>query len=65
MKEIILTFEEDGSVHKEVNGYKSDTCLKDTDFIDKAIGKVEETKLKPEYHLPNPVGLDQQQKLYR
>lgn len=64
MKEIILTFSEDGTVEKEVNGFKSNTCIKDTDFIDKAIGKVKETKMKPEYHLPNPVGLDQKNRLY-
>ena len=56
MKKIVLTFEWDGStVHKDVNGFKSNTCLKETDFIDKALGTVVSVTKKPEFFIPVPV----------
>lgn len=65
MKEIILTFNDDGTVDKEVKGFKGGTCKDATKFIEQAIGTVTEEKLSPEYYLPNPAGLDQQAKCYR
>lgn len=64
MKQIILTFKKNGTVEKEVNGYTDGTCLAETDFIDNALGEVEETEMKPEFYDINPEGLDQQNKVY-
>lgn len=65
MREIKLTFEWDGkTVHKEVNGFQGGGCLKQTDFINQALGTTIEEEMKPEYYLPNPEGLEQQNKVY-
>lgn len=64
-QEIKLTFnKKTGIVKKEVSGFQGSSCQKATEFIDVAIGKVVETQMKPEYHLPNPEGLDVQAKVY-
>jgi len=64
MKEIRLTFDrKTGQVRKEVSGFTGSSCQKATEFIDLAIGQVTETEVKPEYHLPNPEGLDVQAKV--
>lgn len=65
MKTITLTFNEDGTVEKEVQGFKGSTCKGATKFIEQAIGTVTEEKLSPEYYIPTPAGLDQQAKCYR
>jgi len=65
MKQIILTFEDDGkTVHKEVSGFSGKGCASATEFIEKALGKTKETKISPEYYIPTPVGIDQQAKCY-
>lgn len=64
-KTIKLTFDRKTKmVKKEVSGYQGSTCQKATEFIDLAIGTVVQTDLKPEYHIPNPEGLDVQAKVY-
>jgi hypothetical protein len=65
MKKIILTFKWDGkTVNKEVEGFDGVGCVSSTDFINKALGSVEETIMKPSYYIPNPEGLDIQNKIY-
>jgi hypothetical protein len=65
MQEIKLTFDRKTRlVKKEVSGFSGSTCQKATEFIDLAIGRVVETELKSEYHIPNPEGLDVQAKVY-
>lgn len=65
VQEIKLTFDKKtGTIKKEVSGFQGSTCQKATEFIDLAIGKVVETELKSEYHIPNPEGLDVQAKVY-
>lgn len=65
MKTITLTFNDDGTVEKEVQGFKGGTCKDATKFIEQAVGTVVEEKLSPEYYIPTPAGIDQQQKIYR
>lgn len=65
LKTIKLTFDrKTGKVIKDVQGFTSSECVSKTQFIDTAIGKVEKTEFKPEYHLPNTEGLDVQAKLF-
>lgn len=65
MQEIKLTFDRKTRlVRKEVSGFTGSSCQKATEFIDLAIGHVVETEMKPEYHIPNPEGLDVEAKVY-
>lgn len=64
MKQIILTFEDNGEVHKEVKGFRGGQCKDATKFIENALGTVVEEKLSPEYYIPTPAGIDQQAKCY-
>lgn len=65
MKEIKLTFENDGkTVHKEVNGFEGQGCISETDFIEAALGTAGETKFKNDFYVPEPVSLDQECKNY-
>jgi hypothetical protein len=64
-KEVKLVFDrKTGKVRKEVNGFTSTECVSKTKFIDDAIGTVEKTEYKTEYHLPNPQGLDAEARVY-
>jgi hypothetical protein len=51
MPEVILTFEWDGkTVNKEAIGFDGKTCIEQTDFIEKALGAVnQKRRFKPEY----------------
>lgn len=65
MKEIKLTFENDGkTVHKEVSGFDGTGCVSQTDFIEKALGSAGEMNFKNDFYVPEPVGLDQECKQY-
>lgn len=48
--EIILTFEWNGTVHKETKGFKGGECVKKTDFLDKALGTAGPRTLKADYY---------------
>lgn len=63
MKKIKLTFKADGTVVKELDGFSGSTCMTETEFIDKALGVVVETDLKHEYYLPDPVLIDNENKI--
>jgi hypothetical protein len=63
MKEIILTFKKGQPVRKEVNGYSDNSCIKDTDFLDLAIGQVVDIERKPEFYLPQPDNLSVENKI--
>lgn len=47
-KSITLTIKPDGSTNVDVSGFQDGSCLKATEDLEKALGKVEERKLKPE-----------------
>ena len=49
-RELILTFNEDGTVSKEAVGFEGKACKEVTDFIEKALGaKNQKIRYKPEY----------------
>jgi len=50
MAEIILTFEQDGTVHKETKGFTGGDCVKKTEFLEKALGTAGKRTLKAEYY---------------
>jgi|WetSurMetagenome_2_1015567.scaffolds.fasta_scaffold225446_3 hypothetical protein len=51
---LILTFNKDGSVEKETTGFNGKSCTEVTQFIEKALGAVNENKrFKPEYTRSN------------
>jgi hypothetical protein len=51
MKEIILTFNSDGTVTKETKGFTGKSCVKETEFIEKALGaKPGKRRFKSEYY---------------
>lgn len=59
-KEIKLTFDWDGkTVKKEVSGFEGISCADATSFIEKGLGTVVATEFKHEYHIPEPVIIDQ------
>jgi len=65
MKEIKLTFKWDGkTVNKEVSGFQGNGCLSQTQFIDAALGTVQESEMKSDFFVPNPEGLDQQNEVH-
>lgn len=51
MPEIIMTFDWDGkTVSKEAIGFEGKLCTEQTDFLEKALGAVNQKKrFKPEY----------------
>jgi hypothetical protein len=49
-KEIILTFNWDGTVEKEVKGFEGKKCVEATRFIEEALGaKNKKIRYNPEY----------------
>lgn len=51
MPELILVFEWDGkTVHKETKGFTGKSCVQKTKFIEDALGKAGERKLKADYY---------------
>lgn len=51
MAELILTFNEDGSVTKETKGFIGTECVKKTKFLEDALGKRKgERRLKASYY---------------
>jgi hypothetical protein len=50
MAEMVLIFNEDGTVHKETRGFKGKSCVDKTKFIEEALGIAGERKFKAEYH---------------
>ena len=48
--EIILTVNFDGSSSIEVIGGDGKSCMQQTQALEEALGKVEDRKLKSEYH---------------
>jgi len=51
MAEIILTFNEDGSVTKETKGFIGKECVDKTEFLEEALGKKKgERRLKASYY---------------
>lgn len=49
-EQIIVVFRPDGTTSVETKGYVGASCKDASAFIEKALGKVESEKLKPEYH---------------
>jgi hypothetical protein len=50
-KKVILTFEWDGkTVHKDAQGFKGKECVKQTSYIEKGLGILDERKFKHEYN---------------
>lgn len=47
-----LTFHWDGTVHKETHGFKGQTCVTQTKFIEDALGIVKDRKFKLEENNP-------------
>jgi len=51
MAEIILTFNDDGSVTKETKGFIGKKCVDDTKFLEDALGKRKgERRYKAKYY---------------
>lgn len=50
MAELILTFNEDGTVSKETKGFVGKSCIEKTKFIEDALGKAKNRRLKSEYY---------------
>jgi hypothetical protein len=48
MKEIVITFGDDGSFNIEAQGFEDASCLDALKDIEKEFGNAESTKLKPE-----------------
>lgn len=49
-KEIQITIDTDGSVSVEALGYEGTDCEQATEFVEKALGTVQERRRKPEYY---------------
>ncbi len=50
-REIILTFEWDGkTVKKETKGFTGSSCIKDTKFLEDALGKPKNRRKKAKYY---------------
>lgn len=47
---IEIEIEKDGQARVDVNGIKGGACLKETDWLEKALGKVEKRTFKKEYY---------------
>lgn len=59
-KEVIIEIGEDGNAEVRAEGYKGKGCIKDTAWVEEALGMSEgKRKLKPEYHLTEKVKLKQ------
>lgn len=50
MAELILTFDFDGTIHKETKGFVGKSCVDKTKFIEEALGKPKNRKMKAEYY---------------
>lgn len=50
MKEIIMTFMADGSVKKETKGFSGGSCVKESEFIEDALGAKGKRRFKKEYY---------------
>jgi hypothetical protein len=49
-KEVIMTFNWDGTIEKEAKGFEGKSCTEVTDFIEKALSaKNQKKRFKPEY----------------
>jgi len=61
MAQLIIKVAKGGKVSIEVNGATGSDCQKLTAGIEKALGKVDGRKLKPEFHAQGRVGQTQSQ----
>ena len=50
MEEIFITINPDGNVTIRTKGFKGKSCLKATEALEEALGKVSERKLTSEYY---------------
>jgi len=50
MKEVIMIFNPNGTVTKETKGFTGKCCVKETAFIEEALGKPGKRRLKSEYY---------------
>ena len=50
MKKIIVDIYEDGKVMIESEGVKGPACTQNTNWLEKALGKVKQRILKKQYH---------------
>jgi hypothetical protein len=56
--EILVTVNQDGSSEIEVVGGNGKNCLKETEALEEALGKVENRNFKPEYRNSNTQNLN-------
>ena len=57
-KRVELTIGKDGSVRREVFGFKGESCFKATEWLDKIYGTPEKTVKKESYNLEEEVQTD-------
>lgn len=50
MKEIIMTVSDTGEVEIETTGFKGKSCMKESEFLENALGKSLFTQLTPAYY---------------
>ncbi len=50
MKEIIMTVSADGEVKVETKGFKGKSCIKESEFLENALGKELKKQLTPAYY---------------
>ena len=49
-KEIIIDIDDEGAVEVKTHGFKGKACLKASEFIEQALGKILNTKKTGEYY---------------
>lgn len=54
MPEITLIFNWDGTVEKKTRGFKGKSCIKETKFLEEALGVAGERKYTKEFYDANP-----------
>jgi stress-induced morphogen len=50
MKEILLTVDAEGTVKVETKGFKGKSCIKESEFLENALGKELKRQLTPAYY---------------
>jgi hypothetical protein len=63
MGQMLLVFDWDGkTVHKKTRGFKGKSCVKETDFIEKALGIAKKREYTNEFHEETEVRKNKQQR---
>lgn len=61
-KEIILTVADDGTIEIETRGFKGKSCMKESAFLENALGKNLSTQLTPAYYEHDGSGIEARKK---